>query len=406
MAAFEYEALDGGGKKKRGVITADSARAARKALQGQRLTLLKLEEAAERSYSLSSPFKRQTPKLSESELTLATRQLALLIGASTPVEQALNAVACQAESERVRRTLLAVRESVMEGRRLSEALRKQGRAFSPFYVSVVAAGEAAGALGPVLERLAEYQERSQAMRRKMTAALVYPVVLLAVAISVVIALMAFVVPRVVEQFASIGQDLPALTTGLIAVSNALRDWGWLAALILALGIFTFSRALAQDAFRRRFDASLLSLPLIGRLLRDAAAARFARTFATLTGSGVTVMDALAASRATVSNRVLRDAVDAAAEDVSEGGSLSGAMRKAGVFPPLLVHMAASGETGGDLPAMFGKAADYLENEFESVVQVAMNMLEPAIIVIMGGVVTTIILAIMLPILQLNSSALF
>ena len=257
-----------------------------------------------------------------------------------------------------------------------------------------------------MERLADYLERSQTMQRKMMAALVYPCVLFVVAIAVVTALMVFVVPRVVEQFSTLGQDLPLLTQVLIAISGGLRDWGWLIALALAVGGFVFARALKQENFRRAVDRTILKLPLAGRLIRDAGAARFARTFATLSASGATVLDSLKAARATAPNMVLRDAVTAAAADVQEGGALSTAMRKTGAFPPLMVHMAASGENSGELPAMFDKAADYLENEFETITQVAMNLLEPAIIILMGGLVTLIILAIMLPILQLNTSAMF
>lgn len=407
MAAFEYVAVDTEGRRTKGVISAETARAARRELQRRKLMLLKLAPAAEKrgGLNLSGLFNRGG-RLGSGELVLATRQLALLVSASTPVEEALNAVALQSDSAAIRRTLLSVRDRVVEGRRLSEAMSLEGRAFSPLYLAVVSAGEAAGALGAVMERLADYLERSQTMQRKMMAALVYPCVLFVVAIAVVTALMVFVVPRVVEQFSTLGQDLPLLTQVLIAISGGMRDWGWLIALALAVGSFVFARALKQDDFRRAVDRTILKLPLAGRLIRDAGAARFARTFATLSASGATVLDSLKAARATAPNMVLRDAVTAAAADVQEGGALSTAMRKTSAFPPLMVHMAASGENSGELPAMFDKAADYLENEFETVTQVAMNLLEPAIIILMGGLVTLIILAIMLPILQLNTSAMF
>jgi len=407
MAAFEYVAVDDAGRRTRGVISAETARAARRELQRRKLMLLKLSPAAERRGGLSlGALLNRGGRLGQGELVLATRQLALLFSAATPVEEALGAVALQSESAAARRTLLSVRDRVVEGRRLSEAMSLEGEAFSPLYRSMVSAGEAAGALGPVMERLADYLERAQAMRRKTAAALVYPTVLFVVAIAVVTALMAFVVPRVVDQFSSIGQELPLLTRILIGVSEGLRDWGWLVALALAAAILGFLRALRQEGFRRGFDRFVLRLPVVGRMARDMAAARFARTFAALIASGATVMDALKAARATAPNMVIRDAVEAAAEDVQEGGSLSAALRKTGAFPPLVVHMAASGEGGGELDAMFGKAADYLENEFETATQMALNLLEPAIIVLMGGLVTLIILAIMLPILQLNSAVLF
>lgn len=408
MAAFDYVAVDAAGKRRKGVVSADSARAARREIQRRQLMLLKLVPAAEKRGGLALPKGLELGgrgKLKSSELALATRQLAMLIRSGAPVEEAIGAVALQSESKNVRSVLLSVRDRVTEGRRLSEAMAMEGEAFSPLYRAVVSAGEAAGALGAVMERLAEYLEKSQAMKRKIAAALVYPVVLMATAVCVVIALMVFVVPRVVEQFASIGQDLPMLTQILIAVSEGMRSFGWIAALALAAGVLAFHRVMEQERFRRPFDRFLLKLPLAGRMIRDAGAARFARTFATLVSSGATVLDALGAARATAPNLVLRDAVDRAAGDVSEGGSLSAAMRKTQVFPPLMVHMAASGENSGELDVMFAKAADYLENEFETLTQTAVSLLEPAIIIVMGGVVTTIILAIMLPILQLNSAAL-
>ncbi len=407
MAAFDYVAVDAAGKRRKGVVSADTARAARREIQRRQLMLLKLAPAAQRRGGIALPKGLELGgrgTLKSSELVLATRQLSMLIRSGTPVEEAIGAVALQSESKNIRRVLLSVRDRVTEGRRLSEAMAMEGEAFSPLYRAVMSAGEAAGALGVVMERLAEYLEKSQAMKRKMTAALVYPGVLMVTALCVVSALMVFVVPRVVEQFATIGQDLPMLTQILIAISNGMRSMGWIVLLALALGVFAFLRVLKQERFRRPVDRFLLKLPLAGRMIRDAGAARFARTFATLVSSGATVLDALTAARATAPSLVLRDAVDRAAEDVSEGGSLSNAMRKTEVFPPLMVHMAASGENSGELDVMFAKAADYLENEFETVTQTAISLLEPAIIIVMGGIVTTIILAIMLPILQLNSAA--
>ncbi len=410
MAAFEFVALDADGKRTRGVIAADSLRAARREIQRRKLAPVRLTPASDKkagtplaeSLSALSPRRR----LSSTDLVLLTRQLALLISAGLPVEEALSSVAAQAEKEPVARALYAVRAHVTEGGRLSEAFARQSGRFGALYVSVVAAGEGSGALGTVLDRLATHLEKVQMMRRKAMTALIYPAVLAVVALTVIVALMAFVVPQIVDQFASMGAQLPMLTVVLIAASHFLRDWGWVVLLALAAGGFAFSRALKTPAFRRRMDALLLRLPVVGRLARVAAAARFARTFATLTGSGVPVLEALRAARDSARNLVLQDAVDAMSRDVREGASLSAAMRKTAMFPPLMTHMAASGEASGELPQMFGKAADYLENEFETATGVALNLLEPLVVIVMGGAVAAIVLAVMLPILKLNTAALF
>ncbi|MEM7767121.1 MAG: type II secretion system inner membrane protein GspF [Pseudomonadota bacterium] len=402
MAAFEYQALDTAGRTRRGVVSADSPRAARKELRRQSLTPLKLAPTREKSSDTQSSRRR----LPSGEVVLVTRQLAMLIESGTPVEEAIAAVGSAATDAKTRTVLASIRSNVVEGRSLSDALRTEHRSFNPLYRSIVSAGEEAGALGGVMDRLADYLERSQAMRRKVLAAMIYPLVLALVALSVVIALMVFVVPRVVEQFDTLGADLPALTDALIAVSAFLRTYGAILLGGLALAALSFHRAMKSDTVKRAVDHRILSLPILGRVARSVAAARFSRTFATLAISGAPVLDCLAAARETTPNLVLRDAVDETMAAVREGGSLSKAMARTGQFPPLMVHMAASGEASGDLGGMFAKGAEYLESDFETASSVALGLLEPIITVVMGGMVLVIILAIMLPILQLNSSALF
>jgi len=402
MAAFEYQALDAAGRTRKGVVSADSPKAARRELRRQALTPLKLAPTREKTSDTASSRRR----LPSGEVVLVTRQLAMLIGSGTPVEEAISAVGGAAKETRTRTVLASIRSNVVEGRSLSDAMRTEHRSFSPLYRAIVSAGEEAGALGLVMDRLADYLERSQAMRRKVLAAMIYPFILALVALAVVVALMVFVVPRVVEQFDTLGADLPALTDGLIAVSGFLRAYGLVLLAGLAAGIFAFTRAMKSDAVKRRVDGWVLSLPVIGRVARSVAAARFSRTFATLATSGAPVLDCLAAARETTPNLVLRDAVDETMVAVREGGSLSKAMARTAQFPPLMVHMAASGEASGDLGGMFLKGAEYLESDFETASSVALGLLEPLITVVMGGMVLVIILAIMLPILQLNSSALF
>lgn len=402
MAAFEYQALDAAGRTRKGVVSADSPKAARRELRRQALTPLKLAPTREKTSDTASSRRR----LPSGEVVLVTRQLAMLIGSGTPVEEAIGAVGGAAKETRTRTVLASIRSNVVEGRSLSDAMRTEHRSFSPLYRAIVSAGEEAGALGLVMDRLADYLERSQAMRRKVLAAMIYPFILALVALAVVVALMVFVVPRVVEQFDTLDADLPALTEGLIAVSGFLRAYGLVLLAGLAAGIFAFTRAMKSDAVKRRVDGWVLSLPVIGRVARSVAAARFSRTFATLATSGAPVLDCLAAARETTPNLVLRDAVDETMLAVREGGSLSKAMARTAQFPPLMVHMAASGEASGDLGGMFLKGAEYLESDFETASSVALGLLEPLITVVMGGMVLVIILAIMLPILQLNSSALF
>ncbi|MCI4643221.1 MAG: type II secretion system inner membrane protein GspF, partial [Hyphomonadaceae bacterium] len=386
MAAFEYQALDASGRKLRGVISADSQKAARRELRKQALTPLKLSPTRADTKTGQARFGR---KLSPKDLVLLTRQLAMLIGSGLPVEEAVNAVSQSAEKPQMRTVLASVRAGVVEGRSLSDAMGEEARTFTPFYRSVVAAGEDAGALGAVLERMSGHLEKSQAMRRKITAALIYPTILALVALSVIIALLVFVVPRVVEQFDTLDKALPMLTEIMITVSGFLQNWGLVLLGGLVLAGFVLNRMLAMTTFRRRFDRLALALPVIGPVLRSVSAARFARTFATLANAGATVPDCLRAARETTPNLVVRDAVDEVMANVREGGSLSATMAQTGAFPPLMVNLAASGEAGGNLGTMFDKGASYLEEEFDAATTLALGVLEPLITVVMGGMVMLI-----------------
>ena len=403
MAAFDYQALDASGRKRKGVVTADSVKAARRELRRQSLTPVRVEPTgdAQSTSSLSGGSRKLSPK----DLVLITRQLAMLVGSGTPVEEALGSVVTTAEKTKTRSILASVRSNVIEGQSLSEALRSEPKSFPRLYSAIVAAGEGAGALDQVLERLANYLEASAKMRGKVVSAMVYPAVLAVVALCVIIALLIFVVPRVVEQFDTMGQELPALTHFMVSLSAFLQQYGVFLLVGFVVVAFVCNRLMKIETVKRRLDAFTLDLPLIGKVIRDVAAARFSRTFATLANSGAPVLDCLQAARETTPNLVMREAVDEMRVSVREGGSLSSAMSRTGVFPPLVVHMAASGEAGGKLGHMFDKGAEYLENEFESAASVVLGLLEPLITIVMGGLVLLIILAIMLPILQLNTSAL-
>ena len=337
------------------------------------------------------------------QLTLFTRQLATLIQV-TPLEEALRTVSRQAEREEVRRVLGNVHAGVVEGRRLSEAMAREPASFPPLYRAMVSAGESSGTLPPILERLANLMERQAQVRGKVLSTLAYPIILAIVAAFVVFALMIFVVPKVVEQFEDIGQSLPLLTRIVIGLSNFLASWWWALLLAIALGLFLAGRALKDEGIRMKFDRLLLRLPLIGRLIRDLHAARMARTLSTMVASRLPLLEGLRLTTGTVHNRVLRAASADIAESVRTGGSLSGALKRAGIFPPLLVYLAASGEASGKLDVMLERAADYLDREFDAFTTTALSLLEPAIIIVMGVIVALIVLSILLPILQLDTLA--
>lgn len=407
MSAFEYVALDAGGRTRSGLVSAPTERAAREQLQAKKLVPLKLKAAMEADDGATSAGRLARlfrPRLDARTLALVTRQLATLV-AVTPLEEALRTIAVQAEKPAVRRLLMSTHAAVLEGFRLSDAMGRQGGAFPPLYRAMVAAGESSGALPQILERLADLLERDQQARGKVIAALVYPAALAVVALLVVIGLMTFVVPKVVDQFDSMGQRLPLLTRVIIAISEGTRDFGWLILLILAAAGVAAWQALKRPDIHRRFDGFLLTLPLIGKLIRDLHAARLARTLSTMIAGGLPILEGLLITAPTVHNLVLREAVQDMAATVREGGSLSAAMRRADVFPPLLVYMAASGENSGRVDLMLDRAAEYLEREFATFTAVALSLLEPVIIVVMGGVVALIVLSILLPILQINTLAL-
>ena len=396
MPSFDYAALDRAGRTVTGAIDAAAADDARARLEQRRLVPLQVEPAATRRSATTRP-----ARIRARELSLATRQLSSLV-ASMTLEEALRTVGSQAARRNLREVMLAVHAEVVEGFRLSEAMGRQPRSFPALYRAMVAAGEGTGALPAILERLADLLEREQQVRSQLATALAYPAALALTAVGVVLALMTFVVPRVVEQFDSMGRELPWLTRFVVGVSEFLGSWGLPLLALLAVAAIAAARLLRDPAARLRADTAILRLPLLGRLLREVHAARMARTLAIMLESGLPVMEGLAITARTVGNRRLRLATESMTGAVREGGSLSAAMRRAGVFPPTLLYMAASGEDSGRLAPMLERAADYLEREFNTFTRAAMSLLEPAIIVVLGGVVAVIVLSILLPILQFNT----
>lgn len=403
MPDYRYVAIDPQGRERKGRLTAANDDAARADLTARKFHIVAVEAAGSKPAAGRSLFAFRRTTLSSKELALFTRQLATLVEVA-PLEEALRTLTRQSEAETARVVIGDVHAGLLEGRRLADAMARQPGSFPPLYRAMVAAGETTGSLTTILARLADLLERQAEVRGKLIAALAYPIVLSFVAIGVVAALMIFVVPRVVEQFNDVGQQLPFLTRAVIAISSFAANWWWLIALLIAAAVFGWVTAMRRPAFKAAVDARLLRLPLLGRLLRDLHAARFARTLSTMVSSRLPLVEGLRLTVPTIRNAALAGATATIVDQVRAGGGLSAALRDAGVFPPLLVYMTASGESAGRLEQMLERAADYLEREFDRFTAASMALLEPVIIVVMGSCVALIILAILLPILQLQNLA--
>ena len=407
MPAFSFDALDAQGQPRKGTIEADTARAARSLLRAQALVPLAVELLGAHPGATAG----QAPSWSERLLTRAvfnatslavwTRQLAALVGSGLPLERALAALADEAEDERQHHLVAALRAEVNAGSSFARALAQHPREFSAIYCAVIGAGEASGSLGQVLERLADDLEERLQLRAKLMGAALYPAIVTLVSITIVLFLVAYVVPQVAGVFAGTKRALPFLTVAMLAVSDAVRHYGW--ALLIALVLIAAGArlALAQEEFRQKFDAAWLRLPLLGRLARGYNAARFASTLAMLAGAGVPILKALQAAAETLGNRALRaDALNALVL-VREGAPLASALAQHPRFPALLAMFARLGEQTGQLPLMLQRAATQLGTGAQRRALHLATLLEPLLIVAMGLVVMLIVLAVLLPIIQLN-----
>ena len=399
MPAFEYTALDASGRTRKGVEEGDSPRQVRGRLREQGLTPMSVSQVAERAAVLRMPVLQQ--RIKPLELALATRQMATLARAGLPIEEVLATVARQSESPKVRSALTAVRTRVMEGLPLAHALGEFPSVFPVIYRTTIAAGEQAGRLDLVLERLADNVEAQNAMRQKIQLAMFYPAILTCVALLVTVALLTYVVPEVVKVFDGMNQQLPLLTRMLIAVSDTLRDWGLLMLLILGGLGYGLRTLLRRPAYQRRWHDLLLRLPLIGRLTRGLNTARFARTLNILAASGVPLLDALNMSASVITNLPMREAVSEAAQRVREGAGVGLALERSGYFPAMTLSLIKSGESSGTLDDMLERAAETQERELEARIAMVMGVFEPLLILTMGAVVLVIVLAILLPIFELN-----
>ncbi|MCO6056636.1 type II secretion system inner membrane protein GspF [Pseudomonas sp. MOB-449] len=397
MAAYEYLAMDPSGRKLRGVQEADSERQARQLLRDRHLVPLRLRTARDGQRSTGSSRRG----LGAAELALLTRQLATLVQAALPLEEVLAAVAAQCEKRSHQSMLLAIRARVLEGHGLARAMTEFPRAFPALYRATVAAGERAGHLGQVLLQLADYTEARQAARQQIQLALLYPSILLLAAFGIVGFLLGFVVPDVVKVFIDSGQELPALTRGLIAASGGLRDHGLLMLVLLA-GLAGAARlTLQKPAARLRWHAVQLRLPVLGKVLRAGSCSRFTSTLAILGRSGVPLVDALEIAAEVVANQQIRTGLKDVARAVREGGGLTRALERSGHFPPMMLYMIASGERSGELDAMLERAARQQETLLANRIALLVGLFEPTMLVFMGASVLLIVLAILMPILSLN-----
>jgi len=400
MAAYEYTALDASGREQRGVLDGDSARQVRQLLRDRALLPVTVTEVTDapppRKFQVS--FGRG---IGSGDLALLTRQLATLVRSGIPLEEALLAVSQQSEKERVKSVIAGVRSRVMEGRSLADGLAAFPTVFPEIYRATVSAGEQSGHLDAVLERLADYTENRQVLQQKIRNAMIYPVLLTVICLGIVALLLGYVVPEVVRVFEAGERQLPLLTRMLIAASDFLRAWWWLLLAVGLGGAWAVRRWLREPAARRRYHAFKLGLPLVGRITRGNNAARFARTFSILTASAVPVLEALRISGEVVTNVPMREAVQDAAVRVREGAPIARSIGASKLFPPMLVHLIASGETSGELEAMLERAADNQERELDGVVNAAVGILGPVMILLMGGFVFVIVIALLLPIFQLN-----
>lgn len=400
MAGFRYEAVQASdGANREGVIEADTARLARATLREQGLWVTELSELGAQT-GPSGRFQRGGG-LSTAQLALITRQFSTLLDAGLTIEQALNVLVEQSESPRQRDILAGVRSEILAGSSLSAALGKHPRVFPDLYRTVVQAGEESGKASAVMSRLADYIEARQALTSKVSLAFIYPAVVLVVSLLVIVGMLTWVVPQMVSVFQNSRQTLPLLTRALLAISGGLKEFGLLLVLSLGGGGFAFARALRGEDFRRKVHRLLLDLPLFGRFERTANTARLASTLSILAGSGVPLLTAMQAVAGVVTNLVLREAVLEAAKQVREGASLAMALKQSKLFPPVLIHLIASGEASGRLEQMLDKAAQQQTAELEARVGTFTSLLGPLMVLAMGGVVLLIVLAILLPVFEMN-----
>lgn len=400
MGAFEYVAVDAGGKERKGLIEGDTARQVRQQLRERQLLPLQVSEVAVREKRKRGGFSLRRG-ISPLDLALLTRQLATLVRSGMPLAESLQAVAEQSERPRLQSIMLGVRARVVEGHPLETGLSDFPQAFPEIYRATVAAGEQSGHLDGVLERLAEYTESRQILRQKISHALIYPVILTMLSVLIVTGLLTYVVPQIISVFENVGQALPLPTRILIATSDFLRANGWWLLLGLVAAGVGAHFILRREGPRRRFDRFLLRVPVLGRVVRGLNTARFTRTLSILAGSGVPVLEALRIAGAVITNVPMREAVEETALRVREGAPIGKSLAVSKLFPPMTIHLISSGEVSGELDEMLERSAANQEREMDSLIATLLGFLEPALILLMGLIVLAIVLSILLPIFEIN-----
>jgi len=402
MAAFEYIALDTKGREKKGIIEGDNPRQVRQMLRDKDMMPLQIETAAnQEKKQQDKPARVSARSISATDLALFTRQLATLVRAAIPLDEALSAVGKQTEKPRIKSMVFALRSKILEGHTLAAGLTDFPKIFPQLFRATVAAGESSGHLDIVLDRLADYTESRQQMASKIAQATIYPAILTIMAFLVVTGLLMFVVPQIVEVFDTSGQELPGITKAMIWISEFLQGW-WGLLIILGIALFFgIKKFLSVPYNKRRYHLFLLKLAVIGKLVRGLNTARFSRTLSILSSSGVPVLDALKLAAPVVANVPMQDAVIDAADKVREGSSIYAALDRSKLFPPMTLHLISSGERSGNLEDMLDKAAEQQERELELTIATFMGLFEPLLIVFMGGIVLVIVLSILLPIINMN-----
>ena len=402
MAAFSYKAMDKAGRNKSGVLEGDNAKQIRAQIREKGLIPLEVEQVAEKAQKSAKGFQLFSPKISASDLALLTRQLATLVESSLPLEESLLAVAEQCEKPRQKSMMMAVRSKVVEGHSLADAMGEFPSVFDKLYRAMVAAGEKSGHLDTVLNRLSDYTENRQQVRSKITQAMIYPTLMLIIAFGIVSLLLTFVVPKIVGQFDTMGQELPMVTQILIGLSDWFKAYIAHVVVALILLVIGYKRMLQVPKIRLRIHQRMLGLPVFGKVIKGLNTARFASTLSILTASSVPVLEGMRIAAQVLSNDYIQKLISEAATLVQEGSSLKVSLEKTKTFPPMMMHMIASGEKSGELQAMLSRAATNQDREFESQVNIALSIMTPTIVLLMAGIVFFIIVAILLPIVNLNS----
>jgi len=400
MPAYEYIALNAKGKEEKGILEADTVRQVRQLLRDSHLTPLEVNQV-EKSENKDHTKKQRAGRVKAGDLALLTRQLATLVQSGSPLEEALATTAKQTEKRNVKHILSAVRSRVVEGHTLADGFKMFPSVFPDMYRATVAAGEQSGHLDAVLERMADYTETRQETQQRISNAMFYPVILTILSIGIVVGLLVFIVPKIINVFDNVGQELPQMTQVLISISDFFREYGLYVGIALVLAVIIFKQMVKIPKWRFKYHRFLLRLPLVGRMVRGLNTARFARTLSILASSGVPILDAMSISAQVVQNLPMRKAVEDAAVKVREGMAINRALEQSSYFPPMTVHLIASGESSGRLDDMLERAAIQQERETDGMMTKMLGIFEPVLILVMGGVVLLIVLSILLPILNLN-----